>query len=106
RGILALAEAGPDLLAEHHRVAARARHRGSAAPERSISRACAGARGVHLSLRGADRRGGDHLEVAAEQPVRPGELRARLAGELVRPRLDHGLADHSERVAVLSLRFT
>src|SRR4051812_22680590 len=104
RGVLALAQARSRLLAHHHRPAARAGHGVGAAAQPDVSRPRPRARGGDLSLRRADGGGDHHLEVAAQQPVRPRELRARRRVQLVRTRPHHGVADPDQRLAVLPLR--
>ena len=98
------------LCRDHHRAADRARPRRRAGAQRDVPRPQSAARDRDLSLCGADRRRRDPVEVAAQQPVRPDQLHAggcrpdRPPDLLDGARLDHGLADPGERLAVLPLR--
>ena len=83
-------------------------HGRGAAAQRALSGPQHPARDRDLSLYRADGGRGDHLEMAAQQPVRPDQLPHRGCGprrpadQLHGQGLDHGVADHRQRVAVLS----
>ena len=92
------------------RAADRARRRRRHAAQRNVSGPQHPARDRDLSLRGADGRCRDPVEMAAQQPVRPGQLPdrkcrpCRPADQLDGQGLDHGLAHHRQRLAVFSVR--